>query len=110
MPPDPDVEAVRWRGMEDLATLWSLHERRVHRRQGHRRLRPVADFVAHLLEQERRTMQRCVDRGYYRLDADAGVYRKTFKGSLQTYRLLWPWEPREPNAGAELLPYSDSSC
>ena len=85
-------------------------------------------------------MQRCVDRGYYRLDAGAGVYRKTLKGSLQTYRLLWPWQevlqkrmdrelraeleacgmgrpeayamqpPREANAVLQPLPYSDSSC
>ena len=46
MPPDPRMEAVRWRGMEDLATLWSLHERRVLRRQGNRRLRQIADPVA----------------------------------------------------------------
>ena len=91
MPPDPRGEVVRWRGMEDVAMLWTLHERRVLRRQGNRRLRQIVDLVGYMLENERRVRQRCVDGGYYWLDADHAVYRKTFKGCLQTYRLLWPW-------------------
>ena len=83
MPPDPRGDVVHWRGMEDIATLWTLHERRVLRRQGNRRLRQI--------DSERQVRRRCVDDGYYWLHAEHGVYRKTFKGCLQTYRLLWPW-------------------
>ena len=91
-PPDPAIASVRWRGMRDVATLYRFHLARVERLRGGRTIKLFHDPMQYVLDGNRRTMRRMVEKGYFVLDAGAGVYRKTLKGCLLTYRMFWPWK------------------
>jgi hypothetical protein len=49
--------------------------------------------IKHFEEKERRTIQRAIDGGYYRLDEQKDRYRLTLKGTyLLTWKLLPPFK------------------
>ncbi len=93
--PDPKMDLVDWPGVKPPNLLLQLHRARVARLKDARRavLPEPGAALAHVIEDNRKSMHRQVAAGYYWHDAPNYVYRTTLKGAcLMRWRMLRPWK------------------
>jgi hypothetical protein len=89
------VDALVLPNARNPAAVWDVHRRRRARlRKVDNETMPLPGddgWIDEMLKEHARTMDHMVAAGYYMLDDDAGVYRKTWKGAyLMTWKLLPP--------------------
>jgi hypothetical protein len=93
-PRDPTKDAVNFPWATDPGTLWEAHRRRLDRagRASDPRIAPArGDEMAFVEREHQKERDRCVARGYHRLDPASGDYRLTWKGAfLSAWKLTQP--------------------